>query len=84
MKDSLFLLTCEYKHTLRKSPFSCAGIRILPLYSIAGNNDMHITTQVISVTIPKELLEKVDEKRSDIPRSRFIVRALESKLQDLN
>lgn len=41
---------------------------------------MHKT---ISITIDDGLLKKVDEKRTDVPRSKFIARALESKLRDL-
>ena len=36
--------------------------------------------KMISVTIPEELLKKVDVERQDVPRSKFIVRALETKL----
>lgn len=35
----------------------------------------------ISLTIPSELLKKIDIDRGDIPRSRFIIRLLESDLK---
>ena len=43
-------------------------------------NKLHKT---ISITIADDLLKEVDKKKSDIPESKFITRALESKLQDL-
>ncbi|MEM1759836.1 MAG: hypothetical protein QW794_05260 [Thermosphaera sp.] len=33
--------------------------------------------EVVAVSLPRELLRFIDEKRGDIPRSRFIRRALE-------
>ena len=35
---------------------------------------------VFNVIMPDELLEKLDKKRNDIPRSRFIVRLVEEFL----
>lgn len=48
------------------------------------NKDRINGATVIGITISNELLQKVDEKRSDIPSSRFAVRAIEGKLKDLN
>lgn len=35
----------------------------------------------ISLTIPLELLKKIDGRRGDVPRSKFILRLLESGLK---
>ncbi len=37
----------------------------------------------VSLTIPGELLKKIDKDRGDIPRSRFILRLLELALCEL-
>ena len=38
--------------------------------------------QTISVTITTDLLQKIDNYRGDIPKSRFIYRLLESSLKN--
>jgi len=35
---------------------------------------------VVSFTIPKDILKKLDEKREDVPRSRYLLRLLEKDL----
>jgi len=40
--------------------------------------------KTISITIRNDLLNLVDAKRQDVPRSKFIARALETKLKELN
>ncbi|HZD82504.1 MAG TPA: hypothetical protein VE076_06470 [Nitrososphaeraceae archaeon] len=35
-------------------------------------------TEKIGITLPKSILQKIDNKRGDIPRSRYIRRAIES------
>ena len=37
-------------------------------------------TVKLGITLPKSILQKIDQKRGDIPRSRFIGRAVESYL----
>jgi metal-responsive CopG/Arc/MetJ family transcriptional regulator len=39
-----------------------------------------IKSVVLGVSFPKELIEKVDEVRNDVSRSRFIQRCLEKQL----
>ena len=34
----------------------------------------------MTVTIPKDILKKLDEKRQDVPRSRYLLRLLEKDL----
>ena len=36
---------------------------------------------VVSFTIPKDILRKLDDKRQDVPRSRYLLRLLEKNLQ---
>ena len=38
------------------------------------------TTVKLGITLPKSMIQKIDQKRGDIPRSRFIRRAVESYL----
>jgi len=38
------------------------------------------TTVKLGITLPKSTIQKIDQKRGDIPRSRFIGRAVESYL----
>jgi len=35
---------------------------------------------IMTVTIPKDILKKLDEKRQDVPRSRYLLRLLEKDL----
>jgi metal-responsive CopG/Arc/MetJ family transcriptional regulator len=37
-------------------------------------------TVKLGITLPKSMIEKIDNKRSDIPRSRYIRRAVERYL----
>ena len=37
-------------------------------------------TEKIGITLPKSILQKIDQKRGDIPRSRYIRRAVERYL----
>jgi metal-responsive CopG/Arc/MetJ family transcriptional regulator len=37
-------------------------------------------TVKLGITLPKSILQKIDTKRGDIPRSRYIRRAIESYL----
>jgi metal-responsive CopG/Arc/MetJ family transcriptional regulator len=45
--------------------------------TIAATLDM---TVKLGITLPKSIIQKIDQKRGDIPRSRFIRRAVESFL----
>jgi metal-responsive CopG/Arc/MetJ family transcriptional regulator len=38
-------------------------------------------TEKLGITLPKALLQKIDNKHGDIPRSTFIRRAVESHLK---
>jgi metal-responsive CopG/Arc/MetJ family transcriptional regulator len=38
-------------------------------------------TEKLGITLPKSLLQKIDNKRGDIPRSTYIRRAVESYLK---
>jgi metal-responsive CopG/Arc/MetJ family transcriptional regulator len=35
--------------------------------------------KIVGISFPKPLLEKLDSVRSDVPRSKYIVRLLENK-----
>jgi metal-responsive CopG/Arc/MetJ family transcriptional regulator len=37
-------------------------------------------TEKIGITLPKSIIQKIDQKRGDIPRSRYIRRAVERYL----
>ncbi|HZC21046.1 MAG TPA: hypothetical protein VE223_05335 [Nitrososphaeraceae archaeon] len=37
-------------------------------------------TEKLGITLPKSILQKIDDKRGDIPRSTYIQRAIESFL----
>jgi hypothetical protein len=37
-------------------------------------------TEKIGITLPKSILQKIDQKRGDIPRNRYIRRAIEKYL----
>jgi metal-responsive CopG/Arc/MetJ family transcriptional regulator len=45
--------------------------------TIAATTDM---TAKLGITLPKSIIEKIDKKRADIPRSRYIRRAIERYL----
>lgn len=36
-----------------------------------------MSTQVVGISFPKELIKKIDSERGDVPRSKYIVRSLE-------
>lgn len=36
-----------------------------------------MSTQVVGISFPKELIEKIDSERGDVSRSKYIVRGLE-------
>jgi metal-responsive CopG/Arc/MetJ family transcriptional regulator len=38
-------------------------------------------TEKLGITLPKSLLQKIDNQRGDVPRSTFIRRAVESHLK---
>jgi metal-responsive CopG/Arc/MetJ family transcriptional regulator len=38
-------------------------------------------TEKLGITLPKSLLQKIDKNRGDIPRSKYIRRAVESYLK---
>ena len=38
-------------------------------------------TEKLGITLPKSLLQKIDKNRGDIPRSKYIRRAIESYLK---
>jgi metal-responsive CopG/Arc/MetJ family transcriptional regulator len=44
---------------------------------VAPTMDMTIK---LGITLPKSIIQKIDQKRGDIPRSRFIKRAVERYL----
>jgi metal-responsive CopG/Arc/MetJ family transcriptional regulator len=37
-------------------------------------------TVKLGITLPKSMIQKIDQKRADIPRSRYIRRAIENYL----
>jgi metal-responsive CopG/Arc/MetJ family transcriptional regulator len=39
-------------------------------------------TEKLGITLPISLLQKIDNKRGDIPRSKYIRRAIESYLKE--
>jgi metal-responsive CopG/Arc/MetJ family transcriptional regulator len=41
-------------------------------------------TEKIGITLPKSILQTIDQKRGDIPRSRYIRRAIERYLGSSN
>ena len=41
-------------------------------------------TEKIGITLPKSILQKIDQKRGDIARSRYIRRAIERYLDSSN
>ena len=44
----------------------------------SSNDDNNNKTVKLAITLPRNVLEKIDKLRKDIPRSRFIRRAVES------
>jgi metal-responsive CopG/Arc/MetJ family transcriptional regulator len=40
-------------------------------------------TERISMTFPDGVIEKLDERRGDVPRSRFILRLIEKALKEV-
>jgi metal-responsive CopG/Arc/MetJ family transcriptional regulator len=43
-----------------------------------------IKSKVLGISFPKELIEKVDEVRNDVSRSRYIQRCLETQFEVQN
>jgi metal-responsive CopG/Arc/MetJ family transcriptional regulator len=37
-------------------------------------------TEKLGITLPKSIVQKIDKERGDIPRSRYILRAIENYL----
>jgi metal-responsive CopG/Arc/MetJ family transcriptional regulator len=44
---------------------------------VAATADM---TEKLGITLPKSIIQKIDQRRGDIPRSRYIRRAVERHL----
>ena len=44
------------------------------------NHNRTLNTMIISLSLPEELVQKVDKKAGDVSRSRFIERLLEKSL----
>jgi hypothetical protein len=49
--------------------------------SMVGSTTSADRTRKIAITLPKSILQKIDNERGDIPRSRYILRAVEGYLQ---
>jgi metal-responsive CopG/Arc/MetJ family transcriptional regulator len=45
------------------------------------NSTKEDRTEKLGITLPKLLLQKIDKNRGDIPRSKYIRRAVESYLK---
>ena len=45
--------------------------------TVVATTDM---TAKLGITLPKSMIQKIDQKRGDIPRSRYIRRAIEKYL----
>jgi metal-responsive CopG/Arc/MetJ family transcriptional regulator len=45
--------------------------------TVVATTDM---TAKLGITLPKSMIQKIDQKRGDIPRSRYIRRAIETYL----
>jgi metal-responsive CopG/Arc/MetJ family transcriptional regulator len=45
--------------------------------TVVATTDM---TAKLGITLPKSMIQKIDQKRGDIPRSRYIRRAVETYL----
>jgi metal-responsive CopG/Arc/MetJ family transcriptional regulator len=45
--------------------------------TVVATTDM---TAKLGITLPKSMIQKIDQKRDDIPRSRYIRRAIETYL----
>lgn len=50
------------------------------MVGITKVSDKSDRTEKLGITLPKSLLQKIDNTRGDIPRSTFIRRAVESQL----
>jgi metal-responsive CopG/Arc/MetJ family transcriptional regulator len=48
---------------------------------VAARMDM---TVKLGITLPKSMIQKIDQKRGDIPRSRYIRRAIERYLGSIS
>ena len=46
------------------------------LYSTGASDK----TEKLGITLPKSIVQKIDKERGDIPRSRYILRAIENYL----
>ena len=46
---------------------------------VAATTTMDMTEK-IGITLPKSMIQKIDQRRGDIPRSRYIRRAIEKYL----
>jgi metal-responsive CopG/Arc/MetJ family transcriptional regulator len=46
------------------------------IYSIGASDK----TEKLGITLPKSIVQKIDKERGDIPRSRYILRAIENYL----
>jgi len=47
--------------------------------TIVASTTMDMTVK-LGITLPKSMIQKIDQKRGDIPRSRYIRRAVEKYL----
>jgi len=45
-------------------------------------SNVSVITQTVSMTLPKEVVKKIDISRGDISRSRYVLRIIEKALQE--
>ena len=48
---------------------------------MVGSTGTLVRTRKIAITLPNSILWKIDRDRGDVPRSRYILRAIESYFQ---
>jgi metal-responsive CopG/Arc/MetJ family transcriptional regulator len=54
------------------------------MYRTGMTNSTLDNTEKLGITLPKSMIEGVHRERGDVPRSRFIRRAIESYLKRLD
>ena len=47
---------------------------------MTGSTSAMDKTVKLGITLPKSIIQRIDKKRGDIPRSRYILRSIESYL----
>jgi hypothetical protein len=79
MMNPMDVVVSQTRMVGKKKPFLIKGCYIYYI-SMPGTTNLD-KTEKLGITLSASILQKIDSKRGDIPRSRYIRRAIESYLK---